>query len=109
MKPSRAARRFVQVATSRRKFLDLIEPIDASKKIKRAFKKVERAVWRTQGAKRPDAVKLGRAVLNSVPKRHRERLWEAFNAYETAESIYLLVREQTAYLVGLEMGRQMRR
>jgi hypothetical protein len=108
MKPSRAARSFVRFATTHRDFLDLIEPIDGSEKIRRAFK-VERAVWRTEGGNRRDAVKLGRAVLNSVPKRHRERLWKAFDAYVTAETTSLLVREQTAYLVGLEMGRRMRR
>ncbi len=54
-------------------------------------------------------VKLGNALLASVPKKHRKKLAKAFDGYETAEITSSLVREQVAYLVGIEMGRQSRK
>lgn len=109
MKPSRAARNFVRVVTSHHDFIDLVEPIDGEQRVKVAFRKVEKAVWRSERLKPQDTVKLGNAVLESVPKKRRKKLAKAFEAYERAETNYLLVREQTAYLVGLEMGRRTRR
>jgi hypothetical protein len=53
MKPSCAARRFVQAATIIATSWNLIEPIDGNGRITRAFKKLERAVWRAAGGKRP--------------------------------------------------------
>jgi hypothetical protein len=109
MKPARAARQFIRVVTSYRDFLDLVEPMDGEEKIKTAFKKVERSVWRVERIKPQDMLKLSDAVENCVPKKHRKAVRKALNDLSVAETNYLLVREQTAYLVGLEMGRRLRR
>ncbi len=105
----REAHRFACVVTRHDDFLDLVEGISDEQRVGRAFARVEQSVWRAEGLKPQDEVQLGNAVLVSVPKKRRKKLASAFEAYRNAETNHLLVREQTAYLIGLSMGRRSRR
>lgn len=109
MKPGHAARKFARLVTEHRSFLDLVEGIVHEQQVTQAFARVEKSVWRAEGLQRQDDVQLGKAVLASVPEKRRKKLAKAFEAYQNAHTSYLLVREEAAYLVGVEVGRRTRR
>jgi hypothetical protein len=108
MNPRRAARRFARLVTEHRSFLDLVEGVVHEQQVTQAFAAVEKAVWRSERLQRQNDLQLAKAVLASVPAKRRKKLAEAFAAYQNAESNYLLVREEAAYLVGVEVGRRTR-
>ena len=109
MKAGRVVAKFARLVTKHDDYLDLVEGISHEQQVGRAFARVEKSVWRAERLQRQDHVQLGNAVLASVPKKRREKLTRAFEAYQNAETNNLLVREQTAYLIGLTIGRRTRR
>lgn len=103
----RAVHGFVRIATRHDDFLNLHNPEDIDReRVERAFARVERASWRAEGLKPPDTTKLADAVLSSVPKKHRAKLFKALGKFQDATANTALVREQAAYLIGLSMRRR---
>jgi hypothetical protein len=104
MTPRRAARRFVREMTAFvfGDFLDLMEP---GGETDHSFERIEKAIRRRLGITKQDTLALRQAVIDAVPKEHRKATQEAANHLSDAETEALLVRENAAYLVGIEVGR----
>lgn len=107
MNPRQAARRFVREMTAFvfGDFLDLIEP---GGETDNSFTRIEKAIRRRLGLVKQDTLALQRAVVDVVPKEHRKAVQKAVNRLSNAETEYLLVRENAAYFVGIEVGRTLR-
>lgn len=104
MTPRRAARRFVREMTDFifGDFLDLMEP---GGETDHSFKRIEKAIRRRLGLTKHDTLALQQALIDALPKKHREAARAAANRLSDAETEGMLVRENAAYLVGIEVGR----
>lgn len=116
MTPATAARRLVRrfLCSTFRDVLDVIDPVQTAVLIARdsasrqaAYRRLEACVRRHCGVKEQDEDTLHAAVLAAVasaPPEHQEPLRIAFNAYDAYATETLTVKEQAAYLIGIEVG-----
>lgn len=107
MNPRRAARQFVREMTAFvfGDFLDLMEPGGETDD---SFKRIEKAIRRRLGLVKQDTLALQQAIVDAVPKEYRKAVQKAANRLSVAETEHLLVRENAAYFVGIEVGRTLR-
>jgi hypothetical protein len=109
--PQKAARQFVCLVAriTIEDYIDLIDPVDSShEQIRAAFAALERAVRRSEGVRAKEISSYEQDVENAAPKKHRPAIRRALNRLSDAESEFLTVRQQCAYLIGREVGRRVR-
>jgi hypothetical protein len=116
MTPTTAARRLARrfLRSTFRNVLDVIDPVQTAVLIARdsaarqaAYRRLECCVRRHCGVTEQDENALHAAVISaiaSVPPEHQEAMRAAFNAYDAYATETLTVKEQAAYLIGIEIG-----
>lgn len=107
MNPRRIAHRFIREMTAFvfGDFLDLVAP---GGEADHQFDRLEKAIRRRFGLAKHDIVGLQDAVAKAAPKRHRKAVLDAVSRLSEAETDNLSVRQNAAYLVGIEVGLRLR-
>lgn len=117
MTPRIAARRFVDMIL-RHTFGDMLTLVDRYRdedqrvvaKHHAAYARVEAAVRRQQRSRTIDVGKRHAAVvrlISTLPADVQRRLHASFEAFDAATVDHLIVTQQTAYLIGVEIGRSL--
>jgi hypothetical protein len=104
MNPKKAARKYVQrtLNDTLKDFLTLTVPGGDTRPY---LERVEKAVRKKLGAPKERLADLEDAVEQSVPAEHRGAVHDAVMALSDAVTQEFGVREETAYLIGIEVGR----